>query len=310
MQIVKNNPAFDSPRDKLKSYFSRGDLFFSRDAHICFVCGAGVDVFPETQEHSLRHMFIQHVGGTPDSNIICIRAEHAATELLRQIEERGRNISLFERTIANSVDSLLVFPESPGSFAELGYFSAHPDIAKKMLVAVKVRHQANSFITLGPIHSISKISEYAPVPMALGEDPRQQMRDIAERLLGESVRRRPYRRRYELEAWKEYAGRFQISIIDEIVDLAGALTEKDLLQIIQMIFGAYDVSEVRLLLSLLVAMDRIARNDNGDIYSLRRAKAFVECDSHAERLKVTAAWRDAYETHDPGAVVELDRVRG
>ena len=193
MQIVQRNAAFDLPREKLKHYFSRGDLFFSRDSHLCFVCGSAGDTNPETGDRSLRATFIDHVAQRDNSKIVCVRAETAAMELLRQIDERGKNISVFEKTIAETVDSVLIFPESPGSFAELGYFSAHDAIARKTLVAVRAEHQVNSFITLGPIHAISKLSVFSPVPIVLATQPNDQMSQLVERLIGDSVNKRAYR---------------------------------------------------------------------------------------------------------------------
>jgi hypothetical protein len=309
LQILKGNPAFDAPREKLISYFSRGDLFFTADYHLCFVCGAATDTIPLTGERSLRAIFVEHIRAAADSKILCIRAETAATELLRQLEERrGSNTSQFEKVIAETVDSVLIFPESPGSFAELGFFSAYEDIAEKTLVAIKVEHQGNSFITLGPIHLIAKASQYHPVPFSLGKDPAAQMPDIVTRLLGESVSKRPYRNRFVKQPWKEYAGRPQLAILDEIVDLAGALTEADLLQIVHDSFGPYDVSRIRLLLSLLVATGRVVRNENGDIFATRRTRTFIECEG-SERIAVIAKWESAYKTHFPDVIEQLAVVR-
>lgn len=305
MHLVKNNTAFDLPREKLKKYFSRDDLFFSRDTHLCFVCGAAGEIIPETGKRSLRSLFIEHIGHRSDRKIVCVRAETAATELLRQIDERGQNISIFEKTIAETVDSVLVFPESPGSFAELGYFSAHDVIAKKTLVAVRTRHQANSFITLGPIHAISRLTIFAPSPIGLAEPPESQMSQIAERLLGDLLNKRTYRERFEKQTWKEYGSRLQLAILDELIDLVGAVTEADLRHIVLECFGAYDVSTVRLQLAILVATDRIARNINGDIFSRPRSMPFIEVSTQ-ENLAMKATWRRALELHDPSAIAELE----
>lgn len=308
MQVVHSNTAFDTPREKLLRYFSRGDLFFSRDTHLCFVCGAAGDQLPETGERSLRSLFVAHVASRTDNKITCVRAETAATELLRQIDERGQNISVFEKTIAETVDSVLIFPESPGSFAELGYFSAHDQIAKKCLVAVRAKHQTNSFITLGPVHAISRVSNFSPVPIALADPPDAQMAQIASRLLGDGEQKRTYRQRFQRQPWREYDSRQQLAIIDEIVDLIGAVTEVDLQHSIQAIFEHYDVSKLRLQLSILVATGRVIRNDDGDIFSRPRATSFVQQKSQ-DNLAVKAAWRRAFELYDPEALRELDEAQ-
>jgi hypothetical protein len=307
LQIVKNNTAFDLPREKLKNYFSRGNLFFSRDTHLCFACGSAEEKNLETGNPSLRSLFIKHVLERKDDKIVCVRAETAATELLRQIDERGKNISEFERVIAETVNSVLIFPESPGSFAELGYFSAHEKIARKTLVAVLHEHQSNSFINLGPIHAISKLSVFSPIPYVLVTPLNEQMPKIVEKLLGESQIKRAYRERFELQTWKAYDLRNNLAILDEIIDLVGAITEADLKQVITESFGAYDISTTRLQLAILVASGRIVRNHNGDIFSRLRHSQFIESTAQ-DRLVLKAAWRRAYETHDPTVLTELDEV--
>lgn len=131
------------------------------------------------------------------------------------------------------------------------------------------------------------------------------MRLISERLLGESVNKRPYRHRLELKSWKEYSGRQQLALLDELIDLVGALTESDLLNLIKELFGAYDVSSVRLQLALLAAMDRIARSDHADIFSKPRDYRFIEGVSR-ERVAVAVKWREFFSEHMPEALTELE----
>lgn len=56
-----------------------------------------------------------------------------------------------ENILATHVDVIILFPESPGSFAELGAFSNNPDLAKKMIVVSNKKYRTNkSFINYGP----------------------------------------------------------------------------------------------------------------------------------------------------------------
>jgi hypothetical protein len=52
-----------------------------------------------------------------------------------------------ENILADSVDSIVLFPESPGSFAELGAFSNNEKLAPKMVVVSNKKNKTNkSFI--------------------------------------------------------------------------------------------------------------------------------------------------------------------
>lgn len=71
--------------------------------------------------------------------------------------------SLFESEglIANISACLLIFPETPGSIAELGMFSMVESIAKKTLVCLDRNHtEHDSFILRGPVDLIDRDSDF------------------------------------------------------------------------------------------------------------------------------------------------------
>ncbi|WP_086983797.1 retron St85 family effector protein [Vibrio aphrogenes] len=60
-----------------------------------------------------------------------------------------------EGILADSVDAIVLFPESPGSFAEIGAFSNNEQLARKMVVLSNKRYKSNkSFINYGPYRLI------------------------------------------------------------------------------------------------------------------------------------------------------------
>lgn len=61
----------------------------------------------------------------------------------------------FERDLAQLCDLVLLFTESPGSFAELGAFAMVPEIAPRLLVLIDGKNYSDSsFIKLGPVRSL------------------------------------------------------------------------------------------------------------------------------------------------------------
>lgn len=313
MHLVKNNTAFDLPREKLKQYFSRADLFFSRDTHLCFVCGAAGEIIPDSEQRSLRSMFLEHVSQRGDDKVVCVRAETALMELLRQTEARnhGPNFSSYEKIIADTVNSVLIFPESPGSYAELGLFSAYESIARKSLVAIEAQHQTNSFINLGPVYAISRKTRFNPITIT--DKPADQMSQIVDRLLWATSAKRTYRVRFSEPSWNKIDPREQLEILDEIIDLIGVTTEDDLLHMVKECFGFFDIAKIRLLLAILVAMNRIARNDNGEIFALKRESSFIELNNKKENISVKAdlkaTWLRVMQKYDPNALAELEEMR-
>ena len=286
-------------------FFSRGDLYFTADAHLSFVCGAADPKGGEPPK--FRRQFLDWADKN-QRNLVCVRAENAATDLLREVAERHAtpNLAKFEDAIAHIVDSLLIFPESPGSFAELGFFSANDEMCKKILVAVLAEHQGNSFIMLGPIRNIGTKSSFAPIPMVLSEPYDSAFQQIADRLLGEGKATRNYRTRFSLKPWKDYGDREKLEILDCIFDILGICTEADVFDFIHKRFGNFDASGVRLLIAMLAALGRIVRNDDADIIRLASAfpPNFIE-GADDELTELRAKWNDGYRTHLPEAIKEF-----
>jgi hypothetical protein len=305
LQVVKENKAFESPRERTIEFFSRGDLYFSRDFHLSFVCGAADS--PDGRPPAFRRQFLDW-SAIHEPKLICVQAENAVTDLLRQVEEVGSSLAVIEGMIADTVDSLLIFPESPGSFAELGLFAASEGLCKKTLVAMLPEHQGASFITLGPVRHIAQLSSYAPVPIVLTQPYAGAYQQIADRFLGEMKRKRVYRRRYALKLWSEYSKREKLAILDGFFELTGISTEEDLFDFLSRSFGQFDQSEVRLLTSMLAALGRIQMTDDADIvriFGLNPSSFMDGADDEVVELK--AKWNEAYRLHLPEATAEIER---
>jgi hypothetical protein len=67
------------------------------------------------------------------------------------------NLAHFEATLAKWAHLVVIFPESPGSFAELGMFSIAPKIGRKLLLMMDNRYETHqSFINRGPVRAAEK----------------------------------------------------------------------------------------------------------------------------------------------------------
>lgn len=113
---------------------------------VIFLCGASKE-----DENKLRHRF----------SIILkneVRYELTYPEDLFEdlLEGQGDNSLLsLEEQLADSVDLIIMIPESPGSFAELGAFSTQQPLAEKTIVFRDEKYKSSkSFINHGPIRLI------------------------------------------------------------------------------------------------------------------------------------------------------------
>lgn len=73
---------------------------------------------------------------------------------------RSKDLMSLENLLADSVDVVLMSPESPGSFAELGAFANNEKLRKKMVCIIDEKYRKNkSFINQGPIKLIKKANK-------------------------------------------------------------------------------------------------------------------------------------------------------
>jgi hypothetical protein len=85
-----------------------------------------------------------------------VKGEHR--ELMRAARKRmrkGYNLCSYERLLAMEVDLVIIVPDSPGSFAELGLFALNGDVCSKTLVLLNKQHskhhsRVKSYIHDGP----------------------------------------------------------------------------------------------------------------------------------------------------------------
>lgn len=78
---------------------------------------------------------------------LSVTAEHPA------LDDAGKdyNLTFWELQIADKSDLLIIIPDSPGSFAELGLFCTKKDLCHKLLILFDKRYKnSRSFIQRGP----------------------------------------------------------------------------------------------------------------------------------------------------------------
>lgn len=83
---------------------------------------------------------------------VTVLAEHDEMEkVAEKIWKRINNLSRLELNIAKIVDLVVIIPDSPGSFAELGMFAMQNSICHKMVILLRKEFKKDkSYIQLGP----------------------------------------------------------------------------------------------------------------------------------------------------------------
>jgi hypothetical protein len=257
---------------RLKELFNSGGAFQITNLQFVFVCGGKLD----PASGSMRSAFLNWVT-IQFPSLVPIRAEAAfeKTQLLEPSE--FPNLGRFEKLIAAVADCVIIFPESEGSYAELGLFSAIADIRKKILVVNKLKYQAsNSFLQLGPIDEINIASRFRPALHFNPDTPPIDFEPVKTTLI-ERLKFRERRKRLAPLTYRDLDMQQKLVLSHEFIRLFRTISLEALLDSFRQVFGNVFPAQIRKVVSLLLAMESIEYKE--DTLSIRhQPSSYLEYD--------------------------------
>jgi hypothetical protein len=132
---------------------SGGIRVYPPRSHI-LLCGGAVASISHSPT-SLRDVYLRHAVSCDDISGEIIQIE----EITEFFDKDSPYIDLvdFERDIAQLSELVLLFSESPGSFAELGSFSSYSEIFEKTLVIIRNKFDNKpGFVAKGPLAKLRR----------------------------------------------------------------------------------------------------------------------------------------------------------
>jgi hypothetical protein len=287
------NLPFQHPRGKellkrVADIFRSDSTYILRDSNIVLVCGGPVDkpniVFVggvPVEKPSMRKRFLEY-GSRQLNHLRLFLAENAEADYVSNVEAELLDVGKFEEIIAEICDCLIIFPESAGSFAELGYFSRSEELRKKILVVNDAELQGqDSFIRRGPIHSIDAVSQFkTEIQVEYNEKANFDL--VKERLEHRIVGKR--RKRFEFTKFSDLTPRVTFFAIFEIIRLFEVMSLDAVEYAFRSIFTNVNISLLKQLLSILVAADLVRRagRDQEFFCINRNARPFMEFENFDE----------------------------
>lgn len=115
--------------------FRERPVYRRKDRPVVFLCGGPTAA---RSRYMRRHFLDWSRDNLP--TVVCLLAEDAFKHTALYNPPEPFNLSDFEQVVGEIADCILIFPESEGSFAELGLFSNVSAIRKKLLVANAIEH--------------------------------------------------------------------------------------------------------------------------------------------------------------------------
>ena len=262
-------------RKRVISFF-KDSYSVPRESNIIFVCGGNA------KDH-MRPRFRSHVeANAPEFDVF--HPEFAMENLLSSSLSEPFDIADFESSIANLSKAVVIFPEAAGSFAETGYFSALPQLAKKTILVLDSDYQGgDSFISLGPAKKIGETSLFQPVLQMSYKAPNFD-------LVVSRVRRFPLSKTMKQLKWTKLSDLEDFEcfcLIHEIVSFMSIATIGDIEYILRGLSGSHlSVHRFHQITSILVGSKYLEQYGN---YGHLRASG-----AKGQLLKVTDGKRNEY----------------
>ena len=193
-------------------------------SNILFVCGGNKD------KH-LRPRFKAFIEDA-HSEYLVLFPEHALQHQIGRDSFRYVDLADFEKLIGEVCCAIVIFPEAPGSIAELGMFSAIEHLAKKTLAVLNFKRQGkDSFISLGPVGLIDSISDFKSCIQLNYDDPDFDL------IVGRIKERKTahYNRYYsfKLDRWENLTHYNKFVVIVAIISFARLCSIEDIRLLVQ-----------------------------------------------------------------------------
>lgn len=221
-----------------------------RQSDIVFVCGGNE---PEDMRKRFQHDFDALLPGFQ-----FFEPEFAMRTYWTLGDDRPFDIATFEELIGQLSHSIVIFPEAPGSLAETGYFSARPEIARKIVLVLNTEHLArDSFISIGPAKKIGDVSIFKPYIEMDYKSP--NFARISQRIIDRAPLHTT-RRSLNLGEFSDLSSFELFAIIQTLVSILRIATVEDIEFFLRGMFDAkITPSKVKQIISILVGSGRLSK---------------------------------------------------
>lgn len=255
---------------RVAQLFRSDKAYILKDSNIVFVCGGPID------DRTVRSLFLKYAA-SEITNLRMFLAEDAEKDYVTHDDPEFHNVAEFEELIGDVSDCVILFPESPGSFAELGHFSQSPHLRKKLLIAHDAALQSqDSFILRGPVALIDNHSIFKPTIQILYSAPDFILikQRLEKRLTGKK------RKLFNYTTYSLLTFREKFFALLEIVKIFSAISLDGIEYVFKSIFEHSSIGDIKHQLSILIAARLVVRaGENLQYFCLNPgSRTFMEFD--------------------------------
>jgi len=249
------HPTGERLLSEVRQIFENKPIFHRRDKPFVFICGGSTT----GRSKKIRGKFLAWAKSRVHE-VVFVLAEDAYDYTHLYDPPEAVNLSDFEEVIGEIADCIVLFPESAGSFAELGLFSGHDKIRGKTLVVNPISYVSDeSFVNLGPVATIDQKSFLKPSLPLTSKKGRYNFSPIRARL--QRVIKNNRRKSFAYKPYRDLTLFDKFLVILEMINLLQFLSFDDLEKCLVWTFDGAVRKDMWPLLSVLLGMSFIHVKD-------------------------------------------------
>lgn len=176
---------------------------------------------------------------------------------------QGKDLLSLEDQLAKYSDCIILVLESESAYSELGAFAIKDELAKIMLVVNdKNFSERESFISLGPVAKVDRISKFGPTIytdiksiLSIAPEISKRLGKIKKgKITKISIR--------SFEEFSKISPKIKMAFVLDVLSLLHPLSHQELISVLKEIYGPDNSYDINVELSLLMALNLIELIDD------------------------------------------------
>lgn len=249
----------------------------TEDMQFVFLCGANIS---EGIPSKRRQQLIDFA----DKNL-----PHAKFFLAESIfnvlkkEQDKSNLLDIENELSEFSDFVIIILESESAFCELGAFSTHTEIRKKLIVINDTKHmESKSFINLGPVQAVQEGASKENIIYYKMEDNGKFDGDGIGNvfsLLYKLIHKEPKKNRHRANGYNPNINLTKDSLrfLHDLIYFSGPIHFYEISRINKVLFSAANDNKLRSHIALLSSINQIITTEKG-LYKSKNNKPYFQYD--------------------------------
>ena len=266
------------------------------DVQFVFLCGANITPGTPSKRRQLLLDF--------SSRNLPFAKFFLAESIFQVLEAEGHKANLLdiENDLSVFSDFVIVILESESAFCELGAFTTHTELRRKLIIINDKNHrESTSFVNLGPVKAVKEESngdhvlDYKMEPD--GKTRGDGIGDVFEEIY-RIIHKDPKGKRTRVKLFdpNSYFSKDSLRFVHDLIYMASPVSLPELSRMIKVIFSSSKEKQLQKHLGLLCATEQVKRNESGFYASLYR-QPFFEYGVH-DINNLIAAFKNMYFRYD------------